>query len=173
MADREGLEAFCRRQHPGLVRSLTLYTGDPLLAEECAQEALLAACRRWSQVSLLAAPAGWVHRVGFNHANAYFRRRRAERRALQRRGAGVEAVYELPDSAGAIALRAALASLPRRQRAVLVLRYFAGLDVAETAQALGVSPEAVRSLTHRAVVALRTHNREFAAVEEGEVSGAS
>jgi RNA polymerase sigma factor (sigma-70 family) len=126
-ADREGLEAFCRRQHPGLVRSLSLYTGDPLLAEECAQEALLAACRRWSQVSRLAAPAGWVHRVGFNHANAYFRRRRAERRALQRRGADAEAVYELPDSAAAIALRAALARLPRRQRAVLVLRYFAGL----------------------------------------------
>lgn len=36
MVDRDGLEAFCRREHPRLVRSLTLYTGDPLLAEECA-----------------------------------------------------------------------------------------------------------------------------------------
>jgi RNA polymerase sigma factor (sigma-70 family) len=173
MADRDSLETFCRRQHPGLVRSLTLYTGDPLLAEECAQEALLEACRRWSQVSQLAAPAGWVHRVGFNHANAYFRRRRAERRALQRRGAGAEAVYELPDSAGTVFLRVAGARLPRRQRSVLVLRYFAGLGVAETAQALGISPEAVRSLTHRAVVALRAHTPELAGLNDGEVSDAS
>jgi DNA-directed RNA polymerase specialized sigma24 family protein len=79
----------------------------------------------------------------------------------------------LPDSATAIALRAALARLPRRQRAVLVLRYFAGLGVTATAQALGVSPAAVRSLTHRAIVALRAHDRELAGAADEEVSGAS
>lgn len=172
MADRDLLEAFCRREHPALLRSLALYTGDPLLAEECAQEALLAACRNWSQVSELASPAGWLHRVGFNHANNYFRRRRAERRALQRQRDGVDAAYEMPDSATAIAVREALTRLPHRQRAVLLLRYFADLDVAETAQALEITPEAARSLTHRAIVAMRAHGHEFADVVDEEVSGA-
>ncbi|HSI93345.1 MAG TPA: sigma-70 family RNA polymerase sigma factor [Jiangellaceae bacterium] len=172
MADREALEAFCHREHSGLVRSLALYTGDPLLAEECAQEALLAACRNWSQVSELASPAGWLHRVGFNHANGYFRRRRAERRALLRRCDGGEPVYEMPDSATAIAVREALTRLPHRQRAALLLRYFSDLDVVETAQVLEITPEAVRSLTHRAIVAMRAHGHELADVVDEEVSGA-
>lgn len=172
MADRDLLEALCRREHPALVRSLALYTGDPLLAEECAQEALLAACRNWAQVSELASPAGWLHRVGFNHANSYFRRLRAERRALQRRRNGADAAYEMPDSATAIAVRDALARLPYRQRAVLLLRYFADLDVVETAQVLEITPEAVRSLTHRAIVAMRERGHELADAVNEEVPGA-
>lgn len=170
MADRDELEAFCRREHPRLLRSLTLYTGDALLAEEFAQDALLVACRRWGEVELMASPAGWLHRVGINLANGHFRRLRAERRALRKARSGAQASYELPDSATAVALRAALRRLPDRQRGVLVLRYFADLDVAETAVVLAISPEAVRSLTHRAITALRAHGHEFA---QGEVSGAS
>jgi hypothetical protein len=66
LAQRDGVEALCRHEHAELVRSLTLYTGDPLLAEERAQ------------VSGMASPEGWLHRVGFNHANACFQRRRAD-----------------------------------------------------------------------------------------------
>lgn len=176
MSDRDELEAFCRREHPRLVRSLALYTGDALLAEEFAQDALLAACRRWSEVQRMASPGGWLHRVALNAAHTHFRRRRAERRALQRRRGGAQAAYELPDSSTAIALRAALDRLPHRQRAVVVLRFLAELDVAETAEVLAISREAVRSLTHRAISALRAHD-EFASAErryeQGEVSGAS
>lgn len=173
MKDHDELEGFCRREHAGLVRSLTLYTGDPLVAEECAQEALLVACRRWPEVAVMASPAGWLHRVAFNHAHAHFRRRRAEWRALQRRNAGTEEAYELPDTAGAIALRTAVGHLPHQQRAALVLRYLTGFDVAETAAVLGISPEAVRSLTHRAIVALRSRGHDFTADEVGEVADAS
>ncbi len=173
MTDREDLEGFCHREHPGLVRSLTLYTGDPFVAEECAQEALLTACRRWPEVATMASPGGWLHRVAFNHAHAHFRRQRVEWRALQRRGPGDDGAYELPDSAGAIALRTAVSRLPHQQRAALVLRYLTGFTVAETAAALGISPEAARSLTHRAIVALRSRGHEFDAVEEGKVAGAN
>lgn len=173
MTDREGLEGFCHREHARLVRSLTLYTGDPLVAEECAQEALLTACQRWPEVASMASPAGWLHRVAFNHAHAYFRRRRVEWRALQRRGSGADIAYELPDSVEAIALRDAVGRLPHKQRAALVLRYLTGLSVAETAAALGITPEAARALTHRAIVALRSRGHEFTAVEEREVQGAN
>jgi RNA polymerase sigma factor (sigma-70 family) len=50
---------------------------------------------------------------------------------------------------------AALRRLPRRQREVIVLRYYADLDVAQTAQAMRCSPGAVKSHTSRAMSALR------------------
>jgi DNA-directed RNA polymerase specialized sigma24 family protein len=56
---------------------------------------------------------------------------------------------------------------------VLVLRFFADLDVAATADALAISAEAVRSLTHRAITSLREHGHEFVSLNHGEVSGAN
>jgi RNA polymerase sigma factor (sigma-70 family) len=52
-------------------------------------------------------------------------------------------------------VRGALASVPSGQRAVLVMRYFEGLDVAETARALGCSEGNVKSQTARGLAALR------------------
>lgn len=54
------------------------------------------------------------------------------------------------------ALMTALAGLPPRQRACVVLRYFEELDVRETAAALGCSEGTVKSQTSRALAALRT-----------------
>ena len=86
-----------------------------------------------------------------------------ESRRPWRRERAVDAV---PDTAGptdiasAIVdsqmLRRALDDVPSGQRAVLVLRYFEGLDVAETAAALGCSEGNVKSQTARGLTALRT-----------------
>jgi DNA-directed RNA polymerase specialized sigma24 family protein len=74
-AEQEALDAFCRREYRRLVGALSLYCGDPSVAEEVAQEALYRACRRWSQVSQIQAPGAWVHRVAINIANSAYRRR--------------------------------------------------------------------------------------------------
>lgn len=71
------LAAFCRLEHPRLVGTLGLYTGDADLAEELAQDALLRACRDWDRVRTFAAPGAWVHRVAINLANSAFRSRAA------------------------------------------------------------------------------------------------
>lgn len=148
------LEAFCAREYPRLRGALALYCGDVGVAEELAQEALSRACDRWSHVSTLAAPGAWVHRVALNLAKSGFRRRQAERRAQERLGPPPDELAA-PDVAGAVAVRGAVAALPPRQRAVIALRFYLDLSVAETADLLALSPDAVRQHTARAVAALR------------------
>jgi RNA polymerase sigma-70 factor (sigma-E family) len=152
--DDEALEELCRREYPRLVGALSLYCGDAAVAEELAQDALQKACQSWGRLASMEAPGAWLHRVAMNLANSHYRRRRAERRALQRSG-GLVVAQDDPDVSDAVAVRATVASLPQRQREVVVLRFFLDWSVPETARALGVSPGAVKQLTHRAMTTLR------------------
>lgn len=151
--DRE-LADFCASAYPQLVGALAHHTGDVLLAEELAQEALLRVCRRWSHVQTLSSPVGWAYRVGANLAASTFRRRGAERRANQRASLGAGRAVE-PATADSLAVRQALDALPMSQRQAVLLRYYFGLSADETAAMTNRSPEAVRALTHRAAKALR------------------
>lgn len=154
MDDGEALDRFCAEAYPQLVSALAHHVGDRHLAEEFAQEALVRLCDRWPQVRRMDSPLGWAFRVGSNLASSHFRRRAAERRARQRHGPQASAHTDA-DAADRLAVRAALQSLTTRQREAIVLRYFLGLDVEQTARVLGASSVAVRGLTHRAVAALR------------------
>jgi RNA polymerase sigma factor (sigma-70 family) len=147
--------SFCAEVYPRLVGSLSLYVGDRYLAEELAQEALLRACRQWPAVSRMDSPGGWTWRVAVNLANSHFRRRRAAARASRRLAAGEDVGRHDPDAAAAVAVRQAVAALPERQRTAVVLRYAQQLSVEETAVFMGVSSDAVRSLTKRAAASLR------------------
>lgn len=162
--------AFCAREYSRLVRGPSLHVGDRFLAESLAQEALLRACRRWEHVRELEAPGGWTWRVALNLANSGFRRQRVARRAQSRLQDRHQAVHHDADSADTIAVRAAVAALPRRQRSAIVLRYFLDLPVADAAAAMGCSSDAVRSLTKRAVAALRDVLAEPAAPDAAEDS---
>lgn len=145
--------AFCAQQHGRLIGLLSLHVGDRQVAEELAQDVLAKVCQHWPR---LEDPRAWTNRVAINHANSWLRRRAAERRAMaRRRGQQVEEAP--PDPADAVAVRAAVARLPRRQRTALVYRYYAGLSVAETAEAMACAPGTVRALTHQAIAALRAH----------------
>lgn len=149
------LEAFCRREYPRLVGSLSLHCGDTGVAEELAQETLARVCDRWERVRAMDAPGAWAHRVAINLANSHFRRRQAERRANARHGDDSARGYPDEDVAGAVVVREAVAALPQKQRTVLALRYYLGLSVAETAEVMRVTPDAVKQHTRRAVAALR------------------
>lgn len=144
----------CGELLPRLVGSLVLYCGDRLVAEELAQEAMARAWERWDRVGVMASPEAWIHRVAFNLARSWFRRRGAERRAMQR-VSGAAAPPPLPDIASAVAVRDAVAALPGRQRAVVIARFYGGLSVKETATVLGCSPGAVKTHTSRALSRLR------------------
>jgi RNA polymerase sigma-70 factor (ECF subfamily) len=130
---------------------LVLYCGDRGVAEDLAQESLARAVERWAQVGRMDAPEAWVYRVAFNLARSRFRRRAAERRATGRLPFAAAA----PDATDAIAVRDAVAGLPPRQRAVIVARFYAGLSVAETAEALRCAEGTVKAATHQALRNLR------------------
>lgn len=154
MTTPAGLDDFCRQEYPRLTRMLDAYLGDLMVAEELAQEALLRASRRWDRVGGLDSPGGWAHRVAVNLANSWFRRQQAARRARRRHGPPDE-VHLDPDTAEALAVRAALRTLPERQLTAVLLRHVAGYAVTETAAAMDISEDAVRSLTKRGVAQLR------------------
>jgi RNA polymerase sigma-70 factor (sigma-E family) len=154
---------FCREAWPRLAASLGLLVQDKGAGEELAQEALARAWARWSYVSRLESPEGWVYRVGLNLSRSRFRRMRAERRALSR--LNIEHIDPPASTSDAIAVRAAVAALPERQRAAVVLRYFADLSIATVADALNCAPGTVKSLTSQAVSRLR-QDFEIATVNE-------
>lgn len=147
---------FCEDEYPKLAGALTLYTGDPELGRELAQEALARACLHWSRVRLMNAPGVWAHRVAINLARSNFARRRVERRVHRDLQAAVVTVMTTGDLATAVDLREAVAALPERQRAALVLRYYADLPVREVAGVMGCAEGSVRALTHQAIRRLKT-----------------
>lgn len=155
MVDALDFEAFCHAQHSRLVRTLTLYCGNQEIARELAQEALMRAFAHWRKVRRLDSPGAWLNRVAINLANSHFRRKAAERRANQTVASRGEGVHHDADSSVSITLRAAVAALPARQRAALVLRYFADLSIHQTADLLSCEAGTVKKLTARAIENLR------------------
>jgi RNA polymerase sigma-70 factor (ECF subfamily) len=105
----------------------------------------------------------WVTRVSLNLAKSRLRRVRAEARARQRLGPEVDhAALEGTKTD----VERALHTLPRRQREVIVLRYYLGMDVLEVARILGVSDGTVKTLLFRARRALATQLGEAEDDEE-------
>jgi RNA polymerase sigma-70 factor (sigma-E family) len=167
LTEPDDVSEFCRREWPRLVGSLSLFTGDGDLAQELAQETLARVCRDWRKVSNLDAPGAWAHRVALNLARSHFRHRAVVRR-VDRRLDAAAAVVEDPDRATVIAIRDAIARLPIRQRTALVLRYYADLSVAETAETMQCPQGTVKTLTREAIRALRTMGLIADAGIEGE-----
>lgn len=145
-------ETFVRALYPQLRGLLRLHTGDRDLADELTQETLARVWERWSRVSVMASPQGYAYRIALNLARSWFRRRSRERRAIAR--IGPLAVVDEPAAAEHLATRAAVLKLSRRQREVVLLRYYAGLSVDETADVLRCAPGTVKTHTHRALAQL-------------------
>jgi RNA polymerase sigma-70 factor (ECF subfamily) len=164
------LDAFCHQQYARLVGTLTLFCGDSEVAREMAQEALARACADWNKVRRMEAPGAWVNRVALNLARSHFRRKAAEKRAVARLGSFASQQTLDPEHDEAIQMRRAIAALPVRQRTALILRYYLGMSVLETADVMGCPDGTVKRLTHRAIARLR---RNLHVNDIREVSDAS
>jgi RNA polymerase sigma-70 factor (sigma-E family) len=147
---------FVAASSTALLRTAYLLTGDRGHAEDMLQTALLRAARRWS--SARDAPEPYVRRVLVNLSHD--RRRRLFRRPREAplppdpdlvpgSDPGIDRLHEQGS------LMRALATLPIRQRQVVVLRYFEDLSVEQTAQLLGCATGTVKSYASRALSRLR------------------
>ena len=148
-------DAFCRGLYPKLVGSLRLAFGVQVPAEDLAQDALVRTIERWDAVATMDHPEAWCYRVAFNLARSNFRRRRAEARATARLGGRRQTGGDPPKPDDVLAVRAALAHLPRRQRQAIVLRFYADLSVDQVAEAMKCRPGTVKAHLHQGLVALR------------------
>lgn len=151
--DEAGWTEFYRAEFPRLALALFLYCGDQDLGTELAQEAMAKAWRHWPKIQHFESPAGWAHRVGMNLANSAWRRALVRRRHSAGHAADDESTED--DVGTAVAVRAAVARLPKRQRTALVLRYFVDLPIDEVAQLMGCRPGTVAAMTSQAIASLR------------------
>ena len=135
----EGVAELYRREYAPMVRLAHLITGSNEVAEDVVQEAFVRMYRNWHRADR---PGAYLRTIVVNGCNTWHRRRRMERERLP------EAVAEGVDPE-ARELLDALARLGLRQRAALVLRFYADMSEADVAQALGCRPGTVKSLVHR------------------------
>lgn len=144
-----------------LVRMAALMTDSRALAEDIVQDAFAELVVRWQHIE----PAKALHylrRTVANGAKSALRKRRSARRRLLVPVSDVPAADDHAlRAAGHQAMLDAIAELPERQREVLVLRYYSGLSIVETAAALGVRPAAVTASAHRAIRALAAHEENI------------
>ncbi|GAB2651263.1 SigE family RNA polymerase sigma factor [Kribbella swartbergensis] len=149
-------EEWTRQGVPGLVRFATVLCGSGQLAEDLVQDTVIKVHRNWDRIQQVGNPDAYVRRMVVNEHLSW---RRKWSRIVPRPEIWSEAGREQPDHAARLAdqdeIVAELAKLPRRQRTVLVLRYYAGLSDAEIAETMGCSPHTVRSYASRALATLR------------------
>ena len=143
-----GFESFYAGQVDRVYRALAVAVGDPDLAREATDEAMLRAYARWSRVGAYDNPGGWVFRVGLNWATSRWRRTRRERPLA-------EAPPIPPPEVDDTAALTALAALPVPQRAVVVCRVLLDMSTVETATALNLAEGTVKSRLARALAGLR------------------
>ena len=146
--------SYMQARQSSLLRTAYLLTGDRYTAEDLVQTAFAKLYLSWEKVQSRDSVDAYVRRILVNEHNSLWRR------AWKRRE---HATDELPerhhldsyDGGARRELWDLVQTLPRKARAVVVLRYYEEMTEAETAEVLGISVGTVKSQTSRALAALR------------------
>lgn len=148
----EEFEAYVAARGDALHRSAFLLTADHALAEDLVQTTLAKTWGAWRRID--GDPDAYVRAIMVNTFSSWWRRRWNGERPTETLPEGLA-----DDHGEAVSVRhglvAALATLPRRQRAVIVLRFFDDLTEAQTAAAMATSIGTVKSQTAKALATLR------------------
>ena len=160
MADiEERFAVYVRDRGEHHLRAAALLTGDWHAAEDLMQASLVKLHRAWPKLRLDSDPDAYLRRIMVNMHRSWGRARWRRETPVGELPETMIADFADGQALGA-QVRQALQALPQRQRAVLVLRYYADLPEAEVADLLGCSPGTVKTHAHRGLRALRENFRE-------------
>ncbi|GAB2470548.1 SigE family RNA polymerase sigma factor [Jatrophihabitans fulvus] len=149
---------YVREQRPALLRFATVLSGQVWLAQDIVSDVLDRVYEKWDHIGGLAHPHAYVRRMVVNDYTSWHRRvARTSPRADVDPGAvtDVSSAYAERD-----AMIRRLENLPPKQRAAVVLRYYAGMADDEIADHLRCRPGTVRSQIARALATLRVQLQE-------------
>lgn len=146
----EPFERFYEREFRSVVGLAYALSGSRSSAEDLAQEAFIAAHKKWATIGSYEKPEAWVRRVVSNLSVSGFRRRASEMKAMTRLagfGSTSASIGELP--AEAEHFWAAVRKLPKRQSQAVALHYLEDMSVADIADILECSPNTVKVHLHK------------------------
>jgi len=145
--DEDDFSEFARSQHARLFRTVFLLTGDYHRSEDVLQATLMRLYQRWDRVSAMRDPGAYARKVAINQVWSWWRLRSSREVPVSRL---VDVAVAGPADAVSdhAAVWLAVRTLPARQRAVIVLRYYEDLTEAQTAEILGIAVGTVKSHSH-------------------------
>lgn len=150
-------EDYVQARRDALLRMACLITGSRNDAEDLLQTALAKTYLAWDRIEDKRVADAYLRRVMVNTNTSWWRRRKADEyptETLPERAVDRDAIADRDLSD---AIWTAMAQLSRRQRTVLVLRFYEDLSTAEIAETLGISQGTVKSTTSRALERIRDH----------------
>ena len=166
--DEARFTEFVRAHSASLFRTAFLMTGDHQRAEDVLQDALVRIYKRWPHIDAMASPLAYSRRVVLNQGASSWRKRssRETPRLLTEEPSWDGRVEELAEHER---VWQAVLTLPQRQRAVMVLRYYEDQTEAQIAETLDMAPGTVKSHAHAALRRL-TELLGESALSTGEVT---
>jgi RNA polymerase sigma-70 factor (sigma-E family) len=159
-ANDEAFAAFVRARGDYWMRFAVLLAGSPSEGEDLLQASLVRLYQAWPRLDVAtSAPDAYLRKILVNTRRSWWRSRWRQESPVASVPDVVDPAIGGGDPADRYALgalvRAALAGLPRQQRAVLVLRYVEDLPETTVAELLGCSAGTVKTHAHRGLRALR------------------
>lgn len=148
----ENFEDWYERVRTPMHGALSAWCGSADAAADALDEAFVRALERWTRVSRMASPEGWLWRTAANHV-----RRVAKRRVRELDLAASGAPSERHEQGLAptdVDLQRAVLALGVRQRTAVALYYLADMSTSDVAAAMGVAPGTVHATLHQARVRL-------------------
>ena len=139
-------ERLYQTSYGRILGTLTAMLGDRAAAEDCCQDAFERAYKKWASWQPIAPAEAWVHRIAINAAVSYRRKMKLrEVGEVIRRMGRPEGPPDPQDQIERRDLAEALAKLPPKQAAAIVLRHYHGYTNRAIAQALGIPERTVAS----------------------------
>ena len=147
--DDERFTDFVRAHSGSLFRTAYLMTGDYQRAEDLLQTTLVRVYQRWPRVERMDWPVGYARKVLASQASSWWRRRSSHESPtlIRDQPTWQDQTEEVAEHER---VWQAVLTLPPRQRAVTVLRYYEDLSEAEIAETLSMAPGTVKSHAHAA-----------------------